>query len=112
MSNILAKLMLNHPSLNVLVQVSNACYDNDDKYYSWGQLDTRNCCIAKVYRGEKGVYLEDEYEPYEIFEKEYNITMDDFELHEKDFEDFLDKLKKSWERVIVIYVDPIGFSEE
>ena len=36
----------------------------------------------------------------------------DFELHEKDFEKFLNKLKKSWERVIVIYVDPIGFSEE
>lgn len=111
MSNILAKLMLNYPSLDILVQVNNSCY-NDDNYYSWGELDSRNCYIAKVYRGEKSIYLEDDYEPYEIFEKEYNIAVDDIGLREKDFEDFLDKLNKSWERVIVIYVDPIGFSEE
>lgn len=102
MSNILAKLMLNHPSLDILVQVDNNCLADFDGF-SWGKLDARNCAITEVYRGKNNIYTEDLYEPYEIFEDEGG-DLDD----EEAFAEFLDRLDKSWEKVIIIYVDPLN----
>ena len=107
----LTKLLDANKDLKVLVQIDNSTLTISSEY-SWGKLDTKYCQITNIYTGDNGIYVQDENEPWEIFEQEIGVHLSlDDTRYEKEFADFLIKLNESWEKVIILYVDPLEEEE-